>query len=77
VSEWSYREAAGGIPESAREPSPVYPAGSVGTPADPNTDTPSGGGGGEFGKVGGVGAGCKAVTRASHTHAVRGIRGSR
>jgi hypothetical protein len=24
VSEWSYREAAGGIPESAREPSPVY-----------------------------------------------------
>jgi hypothetical protein len=34
--EWSYREAAGGIPESAREPSPVYPAGRVGTPADPN-----------------------------------------
>jgi hypothetical protein len=24
VSEWSCREAAGGIPESAREPSPVY-----------------------------------------------------
>jgi hypothetical protein len=36
VSEWSCREAAGGIPESAREPSPVYPAGRVGTPADPN-----------------------------------------
>jgi hypothetical protein len=36
ASEWSYREAAGGIPESAREPSPVYPAGRVGTPADPN-----------------------------------------
>jgi hypothetical protein len=30
------REAAGSIPESAREPSPVYPAGRVGTPADPN-----------------------------------------
>jgi hypothetical protein len=36
VSEWRCREAAGGIPESAREPSPVYPAGRVGTPADPN-----------------------------------------
>jgi hypothetical protein len=34
--EWSCREAAGGIPESAREPSPVYPAARVGTPADPN-----------------------------------------
>jgi hypothetical protein len=33
---WSYRKAAGGIPESAREPSPVYPAGRVGTPADSN-----------------------------------------
>jgi hypothetical protein len=32
VSEWSGREAAGGIPESAREPSPVYSAGRV----DPN-----------------------------------------
>ena len=42
MSEWSYREAAGGIPESAREPSPVYPAGRVGTPADPNI--PQGGG---------------------------------
>jgi hypothetical protein len=30
-------EAAGGVPEAAREPSPVYPAGRVGTPADPNT----------------------------------------
>jgi hypothetical protein len=29
VSEWSCREAAGGSPESAREPSPVYPAGRV------------------------------------------------
>jgi hypothetical protein len=29
--EWSGREAAGGVPESAREPSPVYPAGRVGT----------------------------------------------
>jgi hypothetical protein len=29
ASEWSYREAAGGIPEFAREPSPVYPAGRV------------------------------------------------
>jgi hypothetical protein len=36
VSEWSCREAAGGVPESAREPSPVYPAGRVGTSADPN-----------------------------------------
>jgi hypothetical protein len=36
VSEWSCRKAAGGIPEAAREPSPVYPAGRVGTPADPN-----------------------------------------
>jgi hypothetical protein len=36
VSEWSCREAAGGIPESVREPSPVDPAGRVGTPADPN-----------------------------------------
>jgi hypothetical protein len=24
------------VPESVREPSPVYPAGRVGTPADPN-----------------------------------------
>jgi hypothetical protein len=31
-----YREAAGGIPESAREAFPVYPAGCLGTPADPN-----------------------------------------
>jgi hypothetical protein len=29
VSEWNCREAAGGILESAREPSPVYPAGRV------------------------------------------------
>jgi hypothetical protein len=29
VSEWSHRKAAGGIPEAAREPSPVYPAGRV------------------------------------------------
>jgi hypothetical protein len=36
VSEWSSRDAAGGIPESARELSPVYPAGLVDTPADPN-----------------------------------------
>jgi hypothetical protein len=36
VREWSYREAAGGIPEPAREPSPVYPAGRVGTSADPS-----------------------------------------
>jgi hypothetical protein len=35
----------GGIPESAREPSPVYPAGRVGTPADPNIPR---GGGSEF-----------------------------
>jgi hypothetical protein len=28
-SEWSCCEAAGGIPESAREPSPVYPAARV------------------------------------------------
>jgi hypothetical protein len=36
VSEWSCREAAGGIPEAAREPSLIYPAGRVSTPADPN-----------------------------------------
>ena len=36
MSEWSCRKAAGGIPESAREPSPVYPSGCVGTFADPN-----------------------------------------
>jgi hypothetical protein len=36
MSELSCREAAGGIPESAREPSPVHPAARVGTPADPN-----------------------------------------
>jgi hypothetical protein len=36
VSEWSCREAAGGIPESAREPILIYPAGRVCTPADPN-----------------------------------------
>ena len=34
--EWSCREAAGGIPESAREPSLIYPAGRVCTPADPS-----------------------------------------
>jgi hypothetical protein len=36
MSEWSCREAAGGIPESAREPSLIYPAGRASTPADPN-----------------------------------------
>jgi hypothetical protein len=30
--------AAGGIPESAREPSPVYPAGRVSTPGDPQSE---------------------------------------
>ena len=27
LSEWRYPKAAGGTPDSAREPSPVYPAG--------------------------------------------------
>jgi hypothetical protein len=31
VSEWSCREGAGGIPESAREPFLIYPAGRVNT----------------------------------------------
>jgi hypothetical protein len=35
LSEWSCREAAGGVNESVCEPSPVHPAGRVSTPADP------------------------------------------
>jgi hypothetical protein len=38
-------------------PSPVYPAGRVGTPADPNIPR----GGSRVGKVGGVGIGLYAV----------------
>jgi hypothetical protein len=52
-------------------PSPVYPAGRVAIPADPNTPP---GGGGEFGKVGGVCPGCKVVAQAIHTNAVKGSR---
>jgi hypothetical protein len=34
--EWSCREAVGGVPERAREPSSVYPVGRVGMYVDPN-----------------------------------------
>jgi hypothetical protein len=71
VSEWSGREAASGVPESAREPVSGIPSWACG--ARPLTRTSARGGGVEFGEVEGVVAGCHDGFMAG-THTVNGTQ---